>query len=535
MKLNRVVSALFIAIFFIGCTAEKSQKAKETFVYCSEASPAIFNPQLATDGPTFNASSRTIYNRLVSFEPGGTLLIPSLAKSWESSKDGLTYTLSLREDVAFHSREDFKPTRKFNADDVLFTFHRMLQKTHPYHKVNGGTYEYFRSMSMGDLIQEIEKINSHTVRFRLNRPEAPFIANLAMDFASILSKEYADYLLQKKTPEKIDLEPVGTGPFKLKRYVKDTNIRYERFEDYYEGPAKIKNLIFAITPDPNVRLQKLKAGECHLIAEPASTDVDAIAADPNLKLLQQPGLNVGYVAMNTEKTPFNNVNIRRAIHHALHRDNYIKAIYMGHASKAKNPVPPAMWSYNEKVKDYDYNIEKAKELLAEAGYPDGFEIELWTLPVSRPYNPNGKKMGELIQADLAKVGIRVRLVTYKWATYLEKASRGEHQMLQLGWTGDNGDPDNFLYVLLSCDAARNGSNYARWCNKEYDQLVVKAKKTSDQKQREKLYQQAQVLFKQQAPWVTVAHAMVFRGLSKDVKGYQMSPFGVENFYPVELQ
>ncbi|MES2854536.1 MAG: ABC transporter substrate-binding protein, partial [Bdellovibrionota bacterium] len=396
-------------------------------------------------------------------------------------------------------------------------------------------YEYFSSMDMGKLVKSVDKVDDYTVRFTLTRPEAPFIANMAMDFASILSAEYADEMMTAKTPERLDIDPVGTGPFVFKSYRKDSDIRYEANKAYFEGKPAIDNLVFAITKDPNVRIQKLKRGECHFVAEPPPADVKALRANPKVKILEQEGLNIGYLAFNVEKAPFNKPEVRRAISHALNRAAYMNAIYLGTASVAKNPIPPSMWSYNDTTTDYDYNPEKAKELLKAAGMPNGFESTLWYLPVSRPYNPNGKKMGEMMQADLAKVGIKVNLLTFDWGAYLDKARVGEHQMIMAGWTGDNGDPDNFMNVLLGCEAAKNGSNFSRWCSQPYEKLIQSAKITSDQKQRAKLYEQAQIVFKQEAPWVTLAHAKVFRAIDAKVTGYKMSPFGTDNFYGVDLK
>ncbi len=521
--------ALVLILTLSACT---SQKREKTLVYCSEGSPSTFNPQLATDGPSFNASSRVIYNRLVDFSPGDTDLIPSLAESWEISKEGRHYTFKLRPGVQFHSRGDFTPTRNFNAEDVLFSFNRQRDKEHPYHSVNNAGYEYFNSMAMGELIQNIVAVDERTVRFELSRPEAPFLANLAMDFASILSAEYAEHLAQREAKEKIDWEPIGTGPYVFRSYVKDNLIRYQAHPEYFEGPAKVSRLVFSITPEPSVRYQKLRAGECHLVAEPSPSDLVSMRTDSRVQVLSQPGLNVGYVAMNVEKPPFDQLKVRQAIHHALNRASYIEAIYMGQAQVAKNPIPPTLWSYNDQVKDYDYNPERARELLREAGFPDGFQAEMWTLPVSRPYNPDGRKMGELIQADLAQVGIRLRLVTFDWPTYLAKARQGEHQLLQLGWTGDNGDPDNFLNVLLGCRGVVAGSNVARWCHQEFEDLISRARTLSDQGEREKLYRQAQKIFKREAPWVTLAHSVVFRALSPEIEGYQISPFGTESFHRI---
>ncbi|MCB0366854.1 MAG: ABC transporter substrate-binding protein [Bdellovibrionaceae bacterium] len=527
---------LFSALAAVLClSVGVAQAADKTFVYCSEGSPSTFNPQLATDGPTFNASSRMIYNRLVDFKQGGTEIIPSLAESWTVSKDGLEFTFKLRKDVSFQKTENFTPKRKFNADDVIWSFQRMKDPSHPFHKVNGGSYEYFSSMEMDKIIKDIVKIDAYTIKFVLSRPEAPFLANLGMDFASITSAEYGTQLLTEGTPEKLDTEPVGTGPFVFKRYVKDTMIRYEANREYFLGAPKLDKVVFAITKDPSVRFQKLKTGECHLIAEPSPTDLKAMMDNPKITVLQQDGLNVGYVAMNTEKKPFDNVLVRRAVHHALNRGSYIDAIYLGNAKVAVNPIPPSMWSWNSKTKDYKYDPKEAKDLLKKAGFPNGFETELWTLPVSRPYMPNGKKLGEMIQADLAKIGVKVKLVSYDWPTYLAKARKGEHSMIQLGWTGDNGDPDNFLNVLLGCAAIEAGSNVARWCDKDFAQLINRAKTITNIKKRTTFYKKAQMIFKQEAPWVTVAHSTVFRAMSSSVKGYKLSPFGTESFYEVDLK
>jgi dipeptide transport system substrate-binding protein len=521
--------------FALGLTGLNAHAAMKTFVYCSEASPSTFNPQLATDGPTFNASSRPIYNRLVDFERGTTKITSSLAEKWDVSKDGKTITFHLRKNVQFQTTDHFKPTRAFNADDVLFTFNRMLQTTHPFNKVNGGVYEYFTSMNMDKLVTSVEKVDPQTVRFNLSHAEAPFIANMAMDFASILSAEYGDQLVKAKTLEKMDIEPVGTGPFIWRSYRKDSEIRYEANPTYWEGKSPLDRLIFAITKDPNVRMQKLKRGECHFVAEPPPADLKALRVDPKLTVMEQEGLNVAYLAFNVEKPPFDKLEVRQAISQALNRQSYLDAIYLGNATLAKNPIPPTMWSYNDKTVDYAYDVTKAKALLTKAGFPNGFQTTLWYMPVSRPYNPNGKKMAEMMQADLAKIGIKADLQTFDWGAYLDKARLGQHQLIQMGWTGDNGDPDNFLSVLLSCEAAKNGSNYSRWCYQPFEKLITAAKISPDQKTRTKLYLDAQIAFKSQAPWVTLAHSKVFRAMTKNVSGYKMSPLGTDTFYGVDLK
>ncbi|MFN7905629.1 MAG: ABC transporter substrate-binding protein, partial [Pseudobdellovibrionaceae bacterium] len=369
----------------------------------------------------------------------------------------------------------------------------------------------------------------------LVRNEAPFLANMAMDFASILSKEYAEFALKKKSDlTLINTHPIGTGPFVFKSYQKDTTIRYEANKTYFRGKPKIDQLIFAITPDNSVRTQKLKVGECHLVSEPSPSDLEALMKSPQIKVLEKEGMNIGYLTFNTLKKPFDNVRVRRAIAQALNRSSYIQAIYLNRAVVAKNPMPPTIMGYNDKIVDWKYDIAQAKKLLAEAGLEKGFEMEIWTLPVSRPYNPNGKKMGELMQADLEKIGVKVKLVTFDWPTYLDKIKRGDHQTAQFGWNGDNGDPDNFMHVLLSCAAVQGGSNSAKWCHKEYDKLINQAKTVTNKDERAKLYQKAQEIFHKEVPWVTLAHSKVFRAMSSRVTGYVIHPFGGELFEAVDI-
>ena len=508
--------------------------AAKTLTFCSQGSPKGFNPQLYIDDVTFDASSRQIYNRLVEFERRTTTIRPALAERWDVSDDGKEYTLSLRKGVKFHTTEEFSPSRDFNADDVLFSFGRQRDKDHPYHLVSGGTYEYFNGMIMQSLITDIQKIDDTTVRFVLSRPEAPFLANIAMDFASILSAEYADQLAETGNQENLDEKPIGTGPFQLVSYQKDTEIRYRAHPDYWQGKTPLDYLVFVIEPDASVRYAKLKAGDCHVMANPKLEDVKRMRNDVNVQLLMKEDLNVGYLAFNTEKKPFDNVLVRQALNMAIDKQAIIDTIFQGGAKKAKNPIPPTVWSYNDGVQDYPYDPDKAKQMLVKAGYESGFATTIWALPVQRLYNPDGRRMAELIQADWEKVGVKAEIVFYDWSEYLRRSKDGAHQSILLGWTGDNGDPDNFLAVLLSCDTV-GGANRARWCYPPFEELIKKAKTVIDFEERTRLYKKAQVIFKEQAPWVPIAHSMTFTPVRKNVINFRLDPFGGHIFYGVDLQ
>ena len=507
----------------------------KTLVFCSEGSPENFYPGVNTTGTSFDANSQ-IYSRIVDFERGTTKVIPGLAEKWDISADGTVYTFHLRHGVKWQSNANFKPTRDFNADDILFMLDRQWKQDNPYFKVTSSNHSYFNDMGMPKLLKSVEKVDDYTVKITLNAPEAPFLSDLAMEYAGIQSKEYADAMLKAGTPEKIDQEPIGTGPFMLVQYQKDAIIRYKAFPDYYGGKAKIDDLIFAITPDASVRWAKLQKSECHVMPYPNPADLPAMRKDPNVTVLEQPGLNIGYLAYNTTKKPFTDVRVRKAINMAINKKAIIDAVFLGTGIPAINPIPPTMWSYNKSIKDDPYDPAAAKKLLAEAGYPNGFDTDLWAMPVQRPYNPNAKRIAELMQADLAKVGVKAKIVSYEWGEYRKRAQAGEHQMAQLGWTGDNGDPDNFLNTLLGCASAKtNGSNIAKFCYQPFEDLVQKAKHVSDIGERTKLYEQAQVIFKQQAPWFTIAHSVQFKPVRKEVIGFKLSPFGRHTFYGVDMK
>jgi dipeptide transport system substrate-binding protein len=256
-------------------------------------------------------------------------------------------------------------------------------------------------------------------------------------------------------------------------------------------------------------------------------------ADANIQVQQQEGLNIGFLAFNNTQPPFDNPKVRKALAMAVNKQAIIDAVFQGTGKAAKNPIPPTMWSYNDAVKDDPYDPDAAKKMLDEAGVKD-LSMKVWAMPVQRPYNPNARRMAELIQADFAKVGVKVEIVSYEWGEYLKRSSAKDRDgAVLLGWTGDNGDPDNFLAVLLGCDAV-GGSNRAQWCYQPFDDLIKKAQVTSDQAERTKLYEQAQVIFKEQDPWITIAHSLATVPMSKGVTGFKIDPLGHFSFADVDI-
>ncbi|AWM90253.1 ABC transporter substrate-binding protein [Pseudomonas sp. 31-12] len=517
-------------------------QAATNLVFCSEGSPAGFDPGQYTTGTDFDASAETMFNRLTQFERGGTAVIPGLATKWDISDDGLTYTFHLREGVKFHTTPYFKPTREFNADDVLFTFNRMINKDDPFRKAYPTEFPYFTDMAMDTNITKIDKVDDHTVKFTLKEVDAAFIQNMAMSFASVQSAEYAAQLLKEGKAADINQKPVGTGPFVFKSYQKDSNIRYTGNKDYWKPEdVKIDNLIFAITTDPSVRIQKLKKNECQITLFPRPADLAALKADKTLKMPDQAGFNLGYIAYNVmdkvkgsnEPNPLANLKVRQALDMAVNKPEIIKSVYQGAGQLAVNAMPPTQWSYDTTIKDAPFNPEKAKELLKEAGVKEGTEIVLWAMPVQRPYNPNAKLMAEMLQSDWKKIGLNVKITSYEWGEYIKRSKGGENQAMIIGWSGDNGDPDNWLNVLFGCDSL-SGNNFSKWCDKKFDGLVKEAKRTTDQGKRTELYQQAQHVLKDAVPMTPIAHSTVFQPMRNNVQDFKISPFGLNSFYGVSV-
>ena len=519
----------------IGLLTAASFTQASTLVYCSEGSPAGFDPGLYTTGTDFDASAETVFNRLTQFERGGTQVIPGLAQSWDVSDDGLTYTFKLREGVKFHSTDYFKPSRTFNADDVLFTFERMLDKNHPFRKAYPSEFPYFTDMGMDQNIARLEKLDEHTVRFTLNEVDAAFVQNLAMSFASIQSDEYANQLLKAGKAADINQKPIGTGPFVFSRYQKDAVIRFKGNKSYWQPEeVKIDNLIFSINTDASVRMQKLRAGECHVTLFPRPADIEPLKKDPNVQMPEQAGFNVGYIAYNVQRAPFDQLKVRQALDMAVNKQAILDAVYQSAGQLAVNGMPPTQWSYNKAIRDPAFDPEKARALLAEAGVKEGTEITLWAMPVQRPYNPNAKQIAEMLQADWGKIGIKARIVSYEWGEYLKRAKAGEHDAMLIGWSGDNGDPDNWLGTLYGCDAV-DGNNFSKWCNVDYDKLIKAAKRTTDVDKRTELYEQAQVILKREVPITPLAHSTVYQPMRKEVQDFRISPFALNSFYGVSLK
>ncbi|MER1988022.1 MAG: ABC transporter substrate-binding protein [Solibacillus sp.] len=478
----------------------------QVLVFGRGGDSVALDPAVVTDGESYKVTEN-IYETLLNFGEQDTTIHPGLATKWDISEDGLTYTFTLQQGVKFHDGTDF------NAEAVVKNINRWKAGS-------ADSFYYFNSMFKAegeDIIKDVVAQDEHTVVFTLSRPQAPFLNNIAMAAFGIGSPTAFE-----ANPNGLSDNPVGTGPFKFVEWKRNDSITIEKNADYWqEGLPKLAKVIYRSIPDNSARLNALTAGEVDLIDGVNPSDSATIEGNNKLQLIERPSMNIGYLGLTTTRAPFDNKLVRQAMNYAINRQGIVDAFFGGRAQVAVNPLPPSIPGYNDELTAYPFDPAKAKALLAEAGY-DGKEIELWAMPVPRPYMPDGQKVAEVIQKNLADVGIPSKIVTFEWATYLEKAKNGEADAFMLGWTGDNGDADNFIYTLLDEDNI-GSNNYTYFKNTEMHDLLIKAQSETDEAVRADLYKQAQVIIQDEAPWVPLAHSTPLLAAKKGVTDFKPHP------------
>jgi dipeptide transport system substrate-binding protein len=532
---------IFVASLWLGLAPFAATCASaDTLVVCSEASPDSLNAALSTANTSYDVSEQ-YGDRLVEMEVGGSTIVPALAESWTVSPDGLHYTFKLRHGVKWQSNAAFKPSRDLNADDVVFTFQRMLDHDGRWYRVGGGTYTVFQALIEPSL-KSVTRTADDTVVFDLKTPLAPLLSALSVQPFTIASAEYAAALEKAGKPEQLDLVPIGTGPFQLVEYQKDSLIRFRAFPEFWgkgadgvpDRSAKVDQLVFAITPDPSVRLAKLRANECQVARYPNPADLDTIKDTPGLSVADSTIASVSYLAFRTDMKPFDDKRVREALAIAIDLDHLVEAVYQGSGTPTAALVPPALWGHDADLKPRKPDPARAKTLLSDAGYPDGFTTELWAIPVARAYLPNGRRAAEMIQADWAKIGVKATIVGFEWGEYLRRVRLGEaHGAAMTGSTWDYPDPSQIL-LSLTCDAVPTGRNVPHWCDKAFSEAVMQANLVTDQSVRAALYRTAQERFFAEVPGLQFADARAFVAVRSNVRGFKLHFLGGQPFGGVGL-
>ncbi|MBN1861401.1 MAG: ABC transporter substrate-binding protein [Candidatus Thermoplasmatota archaeon] len=519
--------------------------ANTTFVFGCAGDADKLDPGDITDR---ESSLRTdqIFEGLVTYQTDNTLIRPCLAIYWIVSRAGTVLTFFLRHNVTFHDGT------AFNATAVVFSLDRQFNQSNPYHQY--GQWAYWDYLFTN--IKKVTALNEYTVRITLDHPDSSILSSLAMPTAAIVSPTNAQ--LWGADANK---HPCGTGPFQFVEWVPDDHITLTKNPQYWDGPPLgIDTLIFKVIPDPTMRLQALQNNTIQGMEYPAPAHFDTIQANQNLSLQVGASMSIGYLAINNGygyndtnanrrhdksepwvqtpgySTPLTNRKVRQAMNYAINKTAII-ALCQGTADTVVNGMPPFMLGYNDNIKDYPYDPDRARQLLTQAGYPQGFNTTLWVMPVSRPYMFDPTKIGEAIQSYLEAVNITIDIYQIDWSTYLEKTQAGEHPMCLLGWTGDNGDPDNFMNILYGANHCNlgNATNVAFYRNPVVQLLFTVAIHTYHDWQRAILYRIAQRIIHWEAPFVYLTSGVQHLAFQATVKGFIINPAERFSFHQVRFE
>lgn len=508
------LSAVLVLVALTGCgnstgstTGSTAPKPNDTLVYAQGAEPRGLDPALVDDGESAKVMSN-IYEGLLKYDKDSTKVEPSLAKSWEVSPDGLTYTFHLQQGVKFQDGTDF------NADAVKFNIDRQL----PPQVTADMAYASFVYGS----VKNVEAVDPNTVKINLKSPSTPFLSNLAMIMAAPVVSPKA----LKDNKNNVDQAPVGTGPYKFVKWEKDQDIVLVRNDEYWGTKALTKNVVFKFIKDNSARVVALNNGEADMIDGIDATVVKQIT-DAGNKIFQAPGMNINYMAYNTSRAPFNDQKLRVAISQAINVPELVKSLYQGYSEPATSILPTFMDGYDKSITQVAYDPTTAAKTLKAGGLTS---IHMITYTNPRPYNAaTGQVLAESIQGYLAKVGVTVKIDSYDWTTYKEKVKAGDYDIAFYGWTGDNGDPDNFMNLLADKDPTMNLSLYN---NPQFNSLIAKGLVTPAGDARNAIYTQLEKIAAADAVWLPISHAQTICAYRPNVQNFYFHMTAITPFVGV---
>jgi peptide/nickel transport system substrate-binding protein len=493
-------------------------RADTTLVVGIAADPTGFDPEAVLNN-TSGFIMATIYDSLVRYKPGTTEVIPGVAEKWDVSDDGLTYTFHLKPGVKF---TDGTP---LDAKAVVWNVARQLDKDNPQYIMNTGPVEGYTDFTYGD-VASYKALDDLTVQFVFKQPSAPFLNSMAMVWNGLVSPAAA-----AKWGKDYRNHPLGSGPFVFREWRTRDQVILDANPAYWGGKPKIDHLIFKEMPDSQAAVLALKRGEIQILGDVGSQTIAAIKADANLEILTQPGLAVDGVSLPTDTPPFNDKRVRQALNYAVDKDAINKALFNGLAVPMTSPLPAAQWGFDASLKGYPYDPEKARALLKEAGVAPGLQVEFITYNSPRGYNPAGPNLAVAIQGYLKKIGVEANVRQMEIGGFLQAARTGTYKGLAMeGWTGDNGDPDNFIGEMWG---VKNIPvvNWCRYNNPAFEKLLADALKVADQGKRAAIYAEAQKIVVDDAPWIFINSTLQVRAIRKQVKGFQLNP--TQMFFDME--
>jgi len=558
MRYKKLVMSVCWFVFMVNTVVAAPRVPEELtdngLIYCTHASGFSFNPQTSDAGTSMNVVTEQIYNKL--FEISNTAIpTPILAQSYSISPDGKIITIYLRKGIKFHHTDWFKPTRDFNADDVVFSLNRVLgyetylptleqsavDYKNPQYRIfheqaKKVRFPYFESIKLNQKIESVKALNPHTVQITLFKPDASILSHLASQYAIIFSQEYAVQLNADDNLVQLDLLPVGTGPYKVKNYFRNQYVRLEKNEDYWKKDAKIKNIIIDLSTDRTGRLVKFFNGECQIASYPEVSQLGLLKEnDKRYYVKSAEGMNLAYLAFNFQNAVIQNEQVRRAIAQAINRQRIIKTIYHNTATVANNIIPNISWASSVNTPDfaYDFNPSEAKKVLQDKQ----LHLNMWVLNEEQVYNPAPLKTAELIKEDLNNVGVNVTIRSVTRTFLIDQLNKKSenYDMILTGWLAGNLDPDSFMRPILSCNAASEMTNLSNWCDEDFDQLMDKALDSPNLWERAHVYNQAQELILSKLPIVPLANMKRVLVVNSRVRHIEMNPFGSLNFSTLSLR
>ena len=510
--LRRCVCAVSLLLTLAACGGGGGSTSKDTLVMARVKDSENLDSSHAVEGNSLNVVAEVMQG-LVQFKPGSFDVQGGLAKSWTVTPDGKTYTFQLKPGLKF---SDGTPA---DADAVKFNFDRWRLKENPAH--GNFSYTYYSDVYGGfpGIIKDVTVLSPTSVRFSLGRSLGPFLRDLAMPSFTIGSPTAI-----KTDPKAFEQKPIGSGPYTVVEWVKDDHMTLAANPNYQPQPA-YKNVIIRAIPDQATSVLSLQKGDIDMLTDPRPDDARIAETDRTISVAEQPANNLAYLAMNVEKKPFDNLLVRQAVAYALDLQPIAEKLYGAGTVVANTWLPKGMIGDNPSVKAYAYDVAKAKALLARAGFPKGFSTNLYYPTTPRPYMPEPQRLAETLQFDLKAIGIDATLQPFEFGVFLEKVRNGEHQMCLIGWTGDNGDPDNFMYTLLDEDSAHKGSaqNYSFWRNPAFHKLMLAGQAEPDQTKRAAIYSQAVKLVHDQIPAIPLIHRAVPVLIKSSIAGFVPSP------------
>ena len=503
----RILTMLLVVAFtcssLVACGSGESAKdrAKDTIIYAQGADPRGLDPALIDDGESAKIVVN-IYEGLLKYNKDSTNVEPSLAESWDTSSDGLTYTFHLRKGVKFHDGTDF------NAEAVKFNIDRQLEP-------NVTEDMGYAGFVFGS-VKDVEVVDEYTVKINMKSASTPFLNNLAMALGAPIVSPTA----LKKYNNNVNENPCGTGPYKFVSWTKSQNVVLVRNDDYWGTKAVTKNVIFKFISDNSARVVALNNGEADIIDGIDATVVQQIK-DANNNIYEAQGMNINYMAFNTTKAPFDKKEVRKALSQAVNVPELVKSLYQGYAEPATSVMPSFMPGYDKSISQASFDAEAAKSALQAAGVTT---LHMITYTNPRPYNSaNGQALAEAIQGYFKNVGVTATIDSYDWTTYKQKIKAGDYDVCFYGWIGDNGDPDNFMNLLSDSDPTMN---VARWDFADFKALINKGLTTPAGDERNKIYTDLEKMAAENSVWLPISHAKTLVGYSSNVKGFNYHMTGV---------